>query len=148
MNTQSATNPTTENGPARAVLYLRVSTKEQAERGGKSEGFSIPAQRQACERRAETLRADVVDEFVDRGESAKTAHRPELQRMLAFIAEARVDYVIVHKLDRLARSREDDVQINLAIKASGASLVSCTENIDETPSALTTKVCAGGLRGL
>ena len=30
-----------------AVLYLRVSTKEQAEMGGEAEGFSIPAQREA-----------------------------------------------------------------------------------------------------
>jgi site-specific DNA recombinase len=35
----------------RAVIYLRVSTKEQAERGGESEGFSIPAQRDACLRK-------------------------------------------------------------------------------------------------
>ena len=30
-----------------AVSYLRVSTREQAERGGTDEGFSIPAQREA-----------------------------------------------------------------------------------------------------
>ena len=30
-----------------AVSYLRVSTREQAERGGTEEGFSIPAQREA-----------------------------------------------------------------------------------------------------
>ncbi len=127
-------NDLTTNGPARAVFYLRVSTKEQAERGGASEGFSIPAQRQACERKAESLGADIVDEFVDRGESAKTADRPELQRMLEFIAHEHVNYVIVHKVDRLARNRADDVTINMAIQSAGASLVSCTENIDETPS--------------
>lgn len=52
---------------------------------------------------------------MDRGESARSADRPDLQRMLAFIAEHRVDFVIVHKVDRLARSRADDVAINLAI---------------------------------
>jgi site-specific DNA recombinase len=31
---------------ATAVVYLRVSTKEQAQRGGEVEGFSIPAQRE------------------------------------------------------------------------------------------------------
>ncbi|HEY2937719.1 MAG TPA: recombinase family protein [Gaiellaceae bacterium] len=79
-----------QDGSARAVLYLRVSTKEQAERGGESEGFSIPAQREACKRKAQALGAVIIDEFVDRGESAKTADRPELQRMLAFLAEAHV----------------------------------------------------------
>ena len=34
----------------RCVLYLRVSTREQAEKGEGEEGFSIPAQREACTR--------------------------------------------------------------------------------------------------
>jgi site-specific DNA recombinase len=34
----------------RCVIYLRVSTKEQAEHGLGEEGFSIPAQREACVR--------------------------------------------------------------------------------------------------
>lgn len=134
---KKSTPPTIDpniNGPTRAVLYLRVSTKDQASRGGKAEGFSIPAQRQAAERKAESLGAEVIDEFVDRGESAKTAQRPELKRMLKFLSENSISYVIVHKVDRLARNRADDVQINLAIQEAGASLVSCTENIDDTPS--------------
>lgn len=45
-----------------------------------------------------------------------------------------IQYVIVHKVDRLARNRVDDVEINVAIRKTGATLVSCTENIDETPS--------------
>ncbi len=47
-----------------------------------------------------------------------------------------MDYVIVHKVDRLARSRFDDVTINVALQAAGAKLVSVSENIDETPSGL------------
>jgi site-specific DNA recombinase len=121
---------------AKAVLYLRVSTKDQAKKGGEEEGFSIPAQREAARRRATALDAVIVDEFVDAGESAKSARRPELQRMLRSIREQPVDYVIVHKVDRLARNRADDLEITLAIQASGATLVSCTENIDETPSGL------------
>ena len=121
---------------ATAAIYLRVSTKEQAERGGEAEGFSIPAQREGCRRKAESLNAVVVGEFADRGESAKTADRPELQRMLEFVKENRVSYVIVHKVDRLARNRADDVAINLAIRQAGAELVSVSENIDQTPSGL------------
>jgi site-specific DNA recombinase len=121
---------------APAVIYLRVSTKEQAEKGGEAEGFSIPAQREGCKRKAASLQAVVIEQFVERGESAKTADRPELQRMLQFVQENPVKYVIVHKVDRLARSRVDDVAINLAIKQAGAELVSVSENIDQTPSGL------------
>ena len=102
-----------------AVIYLRVSTREQAEMGGEVEGYSIPAQRAACSRKAESLEAVVVEEFVDRGESAKTAKRPELMKMLRYLDEHSVDYVIVHKVDRLARNRADDVAITIAIKERG-----------------------------
>ncbi len=124
----------TEGAPA--VIYLRVSSKEQAEKGGEAEGYSIPAQRDGCKRKAASLSAVVIEEFVERGESAKTADRPELQRLLEFVAANRVKYVIVHKVDRLARNRADDVAINLALKQAGAELVSVSENIDQTPSGL------------
>ena len=44
-----------------------------------------------------------------------------------------VDYVIVHKVDRLARDRADDVAIGLTIHKAGAVLVSASEQIDDTP---------------
>src|SRR5581483_7038563 len=119
-----------------AVLYLRVSTKEQAQRDGDPEGYSIPAQREACRRKAASLDAVVVEEFGDKGESARKADRPQLQALLSYIRANHVDYVIVHKIDRLARNRADDVEITLAIRSAGAKLISCSENIDETPSGL------------
>ena len=118
---------------APAVTYLRVSTVEQARRGHEPEGFSIPAQREACERKAEQLEAEVIEQFVDRGESARSANRPELKRLLAYIAEHEVRYVIVHKIDRLARNLADHVEITLAIRKAGAELISVTETIDDTP---------------
>src|SRR5699024_350128 len=48
----------------------------------------------------------------------------------------KVAYCIVHKVDRLARNRADDVTIHLALQQAGAMLVSATENIDETPSGM------------
>lgn len=53
--------------------------------------------------------------------------------MLTYLQEHPVDYVIVHKLDRLARSRADDVAITQAVHAAGARLISSTEGIDTTP---------------
>lgn len=123
------------DGVKLAVSYLRVSLSAQADKDYNEEGYSIPAQREANQRTADRLGAIIVAEFVDRGESAKSADRPELQAMLEFVRElACISYVIVHKVDRLARSREDDVAINISIRQSGAQLVSSTENIDETPS--------------
>ncbi|MBU4613612.1 recombinase family protein [Rhodococcus sp. GG48] len=119
-----------------AVSYIRVSTKEQAERDGDPEGYSIPAQRDANQRKAASMGAAIVAEFVDRGESARSADRPELQKMLRYVATTPTDYVIVHKVDRLARNRVDDVTINLELRKTGSVLVSATENIDETASGM------------
>ena len=134
-NTNGSTNGSEASGRLlRAVIYIRVSTKDQAERGGEIEGFSIPAQREACYRKATALGAEVVEEFLDAGESAKSADRAQLQRMLGYIDDNDVDMLIVHKVDRLARNRADDVMIGLALQAARVRLVSCSENIDETPS--------------
>jgi DNA invertase Pin-like site-specific DNA recombinase len=66
----------------RAISYLRVSTARQASSGGEVEGYSIPAQREACRRKASELGAEVVDEYVDAGASARSADRPALQNLL------------------------------------------------------------------
>lgn len=87
-------------------------------------------------RKAEQLGATVVEEFVDAGESARKADRPELMRTIKYVAEHQVNYCIVHKVDRLARNRADDVTIHLALRDAGVMLVSASENIDETPSGM------------
>jgi DNA invertase Pin-like site-specific DNA recombinase len=111
-----------------------VSTAKQADKGPDAEGYSLPAQREACLRKAEALGAEVVAEYLDRGESAKTTDRPEFQRMLTRIRLARdVDYVILDKIDRFARNRRDDANTMFELKSYGAQLVSVKENIDETP---------------
>ena len=58
-----------------AVSYLRVSTREQAERGGTDEGFSIPAQREANQRKADELGARIVAR-VHRRRRIRTLGRP------------------------------------------------------------------------
>ncbi len=132
--TNSLINPP-QHG-ALAVCYLRVSTREQAHKGGIDEGFSIPAQRDAVHRKAEQLGATIIEEFVDAGASAKSADRPDLMRMVKYVKQHKVAYCIVHKIDRLARNRADDVTIHLALQQAGVLLVSATENIDETPSGM------------
>lgn len=121
----------------RAVIYLRVSTEKQAGRDRDPEGYSISAQREACIRKAVSLGYEVVDEYVDRGESARSAQRPALQDMLNRVTDRRdIAALIVHKLDRLSRSRIDDVAINVALQEAGVALISVSENIDETPSGM------------
>lgn len=123
------------DGKAQAVAMYRVSTLSQANTSADDEGFSIQAQREYCERKAGDISATIVREFIDRGKSARTANRPGLQELLQYIEDdPDIQYVIVHKLDRLARNRADDVALNLFFAKHGVKLVSATENIDDTPS--------------
>ena len=123
------------DGLAQALAYYRVSTSEQANTSFDEDGFSIQAQREASLRKASDIGATVVDEYVERGKSARTTDRPRLQELLKRIKEdPDIQYVIVHKLDRLARNREDDVTLGLLFAKCGVRLISATENIDETPS--------------
>ena len=82
--------------------------------------------------------AIIGKEFVDRGASAKSADRPQLQAMLEYVRENadRIDYVIVHKVDRLARNRGDDIDIMRALRECGVQLVSASESIDDTPAGM------------
>lgn len=54
--------------------------------------------------------------------------------MLAYIESEQVDVLIIHKIDRLARNRMDDLMITVALEKAGVQLVSCSEQIDnKTP---------------
>src|SRR6266536_2444476 len=114
----------------KAVIYLRVSTKEQAE-----EAYSIPAQAEGCRRFVADRGWELADEFVDRGESARSADRPQFQAMLAYLAEDQsVEHLVVHKLDRLARNLEDHVAVRAALRKAGVQLHSVTESLEESAS--------------
>lgn len=112
------------------LVYLRVSTKEQAE-----EGYSIPAQREACLKFIQEKGWQFADEYADRGESARSADRLGLQQMLSRIKDDRsIDAIIVHKIDRLARNLEDHVAIRAVLRRQNVQLVSVVENIEDSAS--------------
>lgn len=112
-----------------AVVYCRVSSKEQVE------GTSLESQEIACRDYADRNHLDVVQVFVDRGESAKFADRPQLLEMLSFCKnrEHVVEQLLVWKVDRLARNVGDHFNIKAALMKYGVRVVSVTEPIDSKP---------------
>ena len=121
--------------PTTAVLYLRVSTASQVNTDYDPEGLSIPTQRKICLAKAKQLGITIVDEYVELGRSGtKTVNRPEFQAMLERLhTRGDVDCVMVYKLSRLNRSRFDDAVTMMELRKANVTLVSATENIDETP---------------
>jgi site-specific DNA recombinase len=110
------------------VLYARVSTDKQAEKD-----LSIPAQLQAMREHARHQRWTVVGEFVESGASARTTARPVLRELLQRCRRPpQVNVVLVHKIDRLARSVVDHATIKALLKKAGVRLASVVENVDDT----------------
>lgn len=116
--------------PKQAVIYCRVSTKEQVE-----EGNSLKTQERLCKEYAIKNGYTVVRVFIEQGESAKTADRTELQNMLAFCAHHRklVSAVIIYKLDRLSRNTDAYSEIRLLLKKYEIEIKSTTEYFENTP---------------
>jgi site-specific DNA recombinase len=118
------------NNGIRAVLYVRVSTDEQAD-----DPLNLSNQEQKCRNYCEQRGYEVVWVFIDSGESARTADRPEFQRMVNFCKTHRRDvgYVVVQDLSRFARNNGDQAQFIAELAKHGVRLCSVYEpNVDET----------------
>lgn len=90
-----------------AVLYARVSSREQQQ-----EGYSIEAQVKLLRSYAAKSGMEIVHEFIDI-ESAKAAGRKAFGEMLSFLRHSRnCSTVLVEKTDRLSRNFEDEVSLN------------------------------------
>lgn len=81
-------------------MRLRVSSAQQVKKDRTEEGYSIPAQREACLRFLVDQGLE-VGEYIDAGESARTSDRPEFQDLLREVSEKHIEVVVVHKIDRL-----------------------------------------------
>jgi site-specific DNA recombinase len=103
-------NPNNNNGGTsrrQAVLYARVSSKEQ-----EKEGFSIPAQLKLLRGYAANSSITIVHEFVD-VETAKQAGRSGFGEMVSFLRRNRACRILlVEKTDRLYRNLKDWVTID------------------------------------
>src|SRR5262245_8609137 len=86
-----------------AVIYCRVSTKEQVE------NLSLPTQEKECRAYCRREGWEVARVFVEQGESAKTADRTELQQMLAYVAanKKKIGVVVVYNVSRFSRNTGD-----------------------------------------
>ncbi len=81
----------------RVVLYARVSTDEQAEKG-----YSLPTQLEACRKYAQVHGLDVVCEISD-DYTGTSLDRPGLDQLRGMIARREVEAVIVYTSDRWSR---------------------------------------------
>lgn len=94
----------------KAVIYARVSSKEQ-----QKEGFSIPAQLKLLKDYADKRQFPVIKEFIE-SETAKKAGRTEFNNLIVYLkANKQVKIILVEKTDRLTRNFNDFVLIDQLI---------------------------------
>src|SRR6516225_8091247 len=99
--------PATDSARKHAVIYDRVSSKEQ-----EKEGFSIPAQLKLLKEYAAREGFLIVREYVD-VETAKQAGRAAFGEMVAYLtAHPSVRVMLVEKTDRLYRNLKDWVTVD------------------------------------
>ncbi len=98
-----------------AVIYRRVSTKKQQERG-----YSLPEQLEACQDYACKAGLAVAADFCDAHTGSK-ASRPQFDGLLAYIEAHKVANVIVALSDRLGRGTAASMARYL-ISETGATL--------------------------
>lgn len=91
----------------KAILYARVSSKEQ-----EKDGYSIPAQQKLLTDYARNKSLHIVGEFVD-VETAKAAGRTQFREMVKFLSlHHTVKTLLVEKTDRLYRNFRDYVTLD------------------------------------
>ena len=97
----SSSTPTSKT----AILYARVSTKEQ------EEGFSIDAQLGLLRGYALAKGYTVAEEIVE-AETAKSTGRPGFNAMIARCRRTEVAAIVVEKTDRIYRNLKDRVTVD------------------------------------
>ncbi len=123
-------NTPSQQNKKRAVIYCRVSTKEQVE-----EGNSLSTQQKICTEYCLKNGYDIAGIFIEQGESAKTADRTELKKLLTFCAgkKNQISAIVIYKIDRLSRNTDDYSQLRLLLKRYGVEIRSTSEHFEDTP---------------
>ncbi len=115
-------------GEIDVALYLRYSSERQKEQ-------SIEGQLRDCIAYCKRKNFRIVAVYVDR---ATTAHkdvqkRVHFQQMISDSARQGWDYIVVWKLDRFARNRQDSALYKMRLRKNGVQVKSATETISDNP---------------
>ena len=116
-------------GKPLAVAYVRVSSEEQVSNN------SLDTQERECRGYVNRQGWKLARIFRDEGESAKTLNRPALRELAEYCRKqkGKVEFVVVWKLDRLARNQHDFHCFKALLASFGVAVRSATEVIEDDP---------------
>jgi len=114
----------------KTTIYARVSSERQ------DVALSISAQLKALREYASRNGYVVVKEYIDEAESGRSIDRPGFQNMIAAARQkvSPFEAILVWKLSRFARNREDSIIYKSLLRKHGIQVISINEPVEDTPS--------------
>lgn len=109
-----------------AVIYARYSSHNQTEN-------SIEAQVAEAKKYAKLKNYTIVEIFADRAKTGTNDNREEFQRMLQATEHKNFSVIIVWKVDRFGRNREEIALNKYRCKKNGVRVEYVAENITDGP---------------
>ena len=106
------------------VIYARYSSDRQTEQ-------SIEGQLRECQEYADANNIKIVGTYIDRAKTGRNDNRAEFQKMLRDSKQKYFDAVIVWKIDRFGRNREDIAKNKAILRRNGVSVLYAKEHIPE-----------------
>lgn len=99
------------------------------------EGNSLVTQEKNCREYAQKNGYEILNVYIEQGESAKTADRTELKKLMGFCTSRKnnVSAVIAYKIDRISRNTDDYSVIRIQLKRYGVEIKSTSEFFEDNP---------------
>lgn len=128
------------HGDIEVSLYLRFSSERQKEQ-------SIEGQLRDCRAFCKRSGYRIVAIYVDRALTARkdAEKRVQFQQMIVDSEKRHWQYLVVWKLDRFARNRNDSAIYKMRLKKNGVRVISATENISENPEGIILEAVLEGM---
>lgn len=124
----------------RGVIYARYSP------GPRQTDQSIEGQVADCQQFADENGIDIIEIYADRHVSGKSVvGRDEFQRMLRDAENGRFDCVLVWKIDRFGRDRQDIALGKMTLKRAGVKLMYARESVPDGPEGIILESVLEGL---
>lgn len=118
-------------GDQDVALYLRYSSTGQSDQ-------SIEGQLRDCRAFCKANHYRIVAIYIDRATTARkdVEKRVHLMEMIADSAKRNWEYVIVWKLDRFSRNRNDSAIMKMRLRKNGVKVISATEHLSDSPESI------------
>lgn len=108
----------------RAAIYARYSSHNQRE---ESIEIQVERSREYCAEKG----LDVVAKYCDYAQSGRTTDRAEFQRMMEDAKRGLFDHVVVWKITRIMRNRDEMSLARLMLKKAGVDILYAGEQVTE-----------------